>query len=93
MIKFIRNEHIQIEKINSDFTEDVLVINTEDDSVFVLNYTAAHVLHVMDAPLTINDIALLIQERFDETPDYLEMQIKEIVELFEKEELVHRIAQ
>lgn len=93
MIKYVRNQSIEIEKLSDEIAEDILVINGETDTVLVLNYTAAIILNMLESPIALGEISKKISEMFEIIPPDIEEQISEIINEFIKEELISVIVE
>ncbi len=89
MIKYVKKENIQLENLSDEFMEDVLVINSENDCVLVLNYSAAMILSALETPLSIFEIMERIAEKFKEMPENIQDEIADILTQFEREELIN----
>ena len=93
MIKYVRNQSIEIEKLSDEIAEDILVINGETDTVLVLNYTAEIILNMLESPIALGEISKKISEMFEIIPPDIEEQISEIINEFIKEELISVIVE
>ena len=83
-------------KINSNISwkllkDKVVAVNTDDGNYYTYNYTSSLIWQWVDQAKTIDDLVRMLQEKFPEKKDVIPQDIKEIIDYWLSEKLIHKI--
>lgn len=86
MSKYRRRDNIEI----TQFEEEVIVYNGEQDSVHVLNQTSADILLYMEGEKSIEDIVQMMEEKYGKM-EGLQNDVEEMLKQFVENNLIEEL--